>query len=139
MDLERKPAMRSVHVVAALALAASVAPASACPRGARCLVSTQQEITALARPRAELPRARRVSLRLTNHVTPREPVLAMSPAPAPETSGDSAQPSVIHVLFAQVVAYIPRYEDRQLTVRPYPLAITTPTNTIAGFGLAGKF
>ncbi|HVK88622.1 MAG TPA: hypothetical protein VM513_31100 [Kofleriaceae bacterium] len=131
--------MRSVHAIAALALAASVAPASACPRGARCLVATQQEITASARPRAELPRARRVSLRLTSDVTPRDPVLAMTPAPAPDARGERADPSAIHVLFAQVVAYIPRYEDRQLTVRPYPLAITTPTNTIAGLGVTGKF
>jgi hypothetical protein len=131
--------MRSGLSFVAIALVVGSTTADACPNGARCITTRPREIAGISMPRLELPRARRLRLRLTADVA-RKPVLAMTPAHERKDPDEVEMPWIWQVLRGQFYNSMPTYQGNQdLRMRLALVVVAGQFDTIPGLGVTGEF
>lgn len=132
--------MRAVLSFVAMSLVVAATVADACPRGAQCIANRPHEIAAISAPRIEIPRPRRISLRLTADVSARKPVLAMTPAHERKDPNEVEMPWIWQVIRGQFYGSMPTFQgDQDLTLRLAPVVVAGQFDTIPGLGVAGEF
>ena len=128
--------MRVLAVTACIGIV-TTAPALACPRQVLCVVAPE------ATPGEVAPARKSISLDLRSvRLAPNEHVAFDVPAePARATAdGEIEMPWIWAVLREQVHARLPRYEhDERFRLVLSPVAVSSPSDTTPGLGVAGAF
>ena len=127
--------MRALFPLLLLGIAGAHTAASACPRGALCIVAGAAPTEVAAPAPAPVPTRLRVELRAPVDALP---ALRFS-GHHRVTSGDDEMPWIWAALRARVYEQLPTQRSESLTLTLAPVVVKGQDDTIPGVGVAGAF